>query len=154
TGKDRDRLTIVKASVENLECLNDESFDAVVMVNVLYAVDDPLRCLREIHRILAPGGVLGFSTTHSETRLDELLENIKAQGRLYAQGADGRAMNDYNVLAQVNRNIERTIARRHTREDYKDWVEDAGFDITRYEESTYHKAVLLIHAKKISARAS
>lgn len=151
TRKNRDGLTIVKASVENLECLNDESFDAVVMVNVLYAVDDPLRCLREIHRILAPGGVLGFSTTHSETRLNELLETIKAQGRF--EGADGRAMNDYNVLERVNRNIERTIARRHTREQYKDWVRDAGFEITRYEDSTYHKAVMLIHAKKIVPKA-
>jgi SAM-dependent methyltransferase len=39
----------------------DASFDTVVATGVLCAVDDPVRALSEIHRVLRPGGTLRFS---------------------------------------------------------------------------------------------
>lgn len=142
----QERLTVVKASVENLNTLPDESFEGVVMVNVLYATDDPLRCLQEVHRILKPGGVLGFSTTHGDTKLDRLLNTIKT--RLSEAGKFDRLSRDYQLLVDVNRQIENTIARRYTREVYRDWVRAAGLTITRDVPSTYEDAVMLVHARK------
>jgi ubiquinone/menaquinone biosynthesis C-methylase UbiE len=141
-------VSVVKGSVESLDCFNAGIFDAVVMVNVLYAVDEPLKCLREIHRLLRPGGVLGFSTTHSDTKLDALLAAITAHVRAAPKELAGQLYADLNVLTGVNREIEHTIARRHSRDDYRRWVEQAGFTITRQEGSTYHGAVMLVHAKK------
>lgn len=141
-------VSLVKGAVEDLACFKPGIFDAVVMVNVLYAVDDPLGCLREVHRLLKPGGVLGFSTTHRETRLDALLAAIDAAVRAAEPKPGGPLRADYEVLARANREIEQTIARRHSRADYRGWVEQAGFEITRLVDSTYHDAVMLVHARK------
>jgi ubiquinone/menaquinone biosynthesis C-methylase UbiE len=140
------RATIVKGSVDNLECLKDELFDAVVMVNVLYAVDDPLKCLKETHRILKPGGVIGFSTTHQETNLDELLAGIRAH--LEATGKFAKLQVDFDVLQRINRDIEKSIARRFSRKQYLSYAQQAGFELTRIVDSTYHNAVMLVHAGK------
>jgi ubiquinone/menaquinone biosynthesis C-methylase UbiE len=139
-------LTVVKASVENLDGLADASFDAAVMVNVLYAVSDPLTCLQGVSRILKPRGVLGLSTTHAETDLDPLLGSIKA--RLEETGKYHELASDYQLLKDLNKAIEKEIARRHTRDDYRQWVQAAGFEIIRDVPSTYEDAVMLIHARK------
>jgi SAM-dependent methyltransferase len=39
----------------------DGSFDTVVSTGVLCAVDDPVRAVAEVHRVLQPGGELRFS---------------------------------------------------------------------------------------------
>jgi ubiquinone/menaquinone biosynthesis C-methylase UbiE len=141
-----DSLTVVKASVENLNALPEASFDSAVMVNVLYAVADPLTCLQGVQRILKPKGTLGLSTTHSEVDLDPLLGRIRAwleeEGRYDALAAD------YLVVKDLNKAIEKEIAKRFTRDDYRQWVKAAGFKITRDVASTYEDAVMLIHAVK------
>jgi len=44
------------SSAENLREVQSESVDAVVSTEVLCSVSDPARCLREIIRVLKPGG--------------------------------------------------------------------------------------------------
>ena len=142
-------VTIVKGSVEYLDTLDPKlhgAYDAATMVNVLYAVDDPLSCLQSVFRLLKPGGVLAFSTTHSETRLDGLLDSIKKS--LKETGKYDKLANDYERLYEANKDIERTIALRHSRDDYRQWVKTAGFHIVKDVASTYEGAVMLIHAIK------
>jgi ubiquinone/menaquinone biosynthesis C-methylase UbiE len=141
-----DSLTVVKASVENLTALPDQSFDAAVMVNVLYAVADPLTCLQGVHRILKPKGVLGLSTTHAEIELDPLLTRIKSW--LEEEGKYDALAADYLVVRDLNKAIEKEIAKRYTRDNYREWIKAAGFKITRDVPSTYEDAVMLIHAVK------
>jgi ubiquinone/menaquinone biosynthesis C-methylase UbiE len=140
------KLTVVKSSVESLTTLADQSFDAAVMVNVLYAVDDPLACLQGVSRILKPNGVLGLSTTHSRTQLDRLLGSIKA--RLKEKGQFDRLAADYQVVYDANKAIEKDIATRYSRDDYRNWVKAAGFAITRDVPEAYEGAVMLIWAQK------
>ena len=47
-----------------LDWLNDERFDAAVMALVIHYLDDRVSALREIHRVLRPGGRLIVSTHH------------------------------------------------------------------------------------------
>jgi SAM-dependent methyltransferase len=139
-------ITVIKDSIGDCERLKAGIFDGVVMVNVLYAMDDPVDCLKQVHRLLKSGGVIGLSTTHRETRLDELLIAIKAH--LVTTGKYEALAKDYLDLRKVNRDIERTIARRWTREEYQEFLRVAGFEITRVVPSTYHNAVMVLHARK------
>lgn len=140
------RVKIIKCAMEHLECLPSESYDAAVMVNVLYAVNEPLKCLRDVHRMLRKGGVLGLSTTHSETHLDPLLDRI--EGELRAQQKLDALATDWNTVYKVNKGLETTIVRRHTRDEIKDMVKTAGFEIVKETPSTYCDAVMLLHARK------
>jgi ubiquinone/menaquinone biosynthesis C-methylase UbiE len=140
---------VMKASAEDLNTLRgleDQSFDGVTLVNVLYCLDDPFACLTGIHRVLKSGGFVGLSTTHARVSLDPLLAAIKSH--LISSGTYESLKEDYERLYDSNKQIERTIARRVTAEKYREMVEDAGFEIIKIEEFTYVDAVMLIHARK------
>jgi SAM-dependent methyltransferase len=49
---------------EPLDWLGSESFDAAIMALVLHHLEDPVPALREVHRVLRPGGRLVVSTVH------------------------------------------------------------------------------------------
>jgi ubiquinone/menaquinone biosynthesis C-methylase UbiE len=147
---DATKHRIVKARAETigeLRSIEPESFDAATLVNVLYSVDQPLSCLTGVHRILRPGGVMGLSTTHSKVKLRPLLDSIRDHlEKNDALIANARA---YNRLREINKEIERTIARRYSVEEYVEMVENAGFKILRCDEFTYEGAVMLLHARKL-----
>lgn len=141
-----EQVKLIKASVEHLDFLADKTYDAAVMVNVLYALGNPTACLRSIHRVLRDGGVLGLSTTHRETDLTPLLRGIKAE--LVKIGKFEKLAADYAAVEKVNRQLETSIVRRHTREQVKDMVRLAGFDIIREVPAAYEGAVMILHARK------
>lgn len=49
-------------TIQKADCADtgfpDESFDSVLMANLIHVIDDPLSCLMESHRILRSGGQL------------------------------------------------------------------------------------------------
>jgi ubiquinone/menaquinone biosynthesis C-methylase UbiE len=59
---ERGRLRLVRGSSADLSAFANASFDAALAVHVVSFWEDPARDLREIHRVLRPGGrlVLGF----------------------------------------------------------------------------------------------
>ena len=146
---DASRHRVVKASAESLNILRtlkSGSFDAAILVNTLYSLDDPYACLTGLNRLLKPKGVIGFSTTHASIHLDALLASIKQH--LMARGQFDEMAEHYKRIYDVNKRIERDIARRHPANCYCEWAESAGFEILRREDFTYEGAVMLVHARK------
>ncbi len=63
---------IEHGALEDLD-LAPESFDAVVMFDVIEHLRDPFACLEKLHRALAPGGILVTSTPDAESFTSRLL---------------------------------------------------------------------------------
>lgn len=137
---------LIKSSVLHMGFLPAESFDAAVMVNVLYSLDDALGCLRNVYRILRPDGVLGLSTTHRDTNLDPLLNSIEETLKL--KELREKLASDWETVYKVNKSLEKTVVRRYTRDQWREMLILAGFEITKEVSSTYEGAVMLIHARK------
>lgn len=68
----RKNLETVQANATDLP-LADESVDAVLVVDALHHFPDHERCLAEIARVLAPGGVVVVREFDRSTRRGELL---------------------------------------------------------------------------------
>jgi len=56
------RFTAQVGHAEDLSAFADQSFDAVYLSSVFHWLPDQARALREIRRVLKPGGRLGFTT--------------------------------------------------------------------------------------------
>ena len=61
------KLRFVRADMRDLSALADGSFDIVYHHHSLVFVPDAARVIREVARLLAPGGVYVFSTMHPVT---------------------------------------------------------------------------------------
>ena len=67
--------------------LTDESIDVVLLYDIFHMLDDPDGILKELYRVLKPGGILSFSDHHMKK------EKIVAQvtsGGLFALARKGR----------------------------------------------------------------
>jgi ubiquinone/menaquinone biosynthesis C-methylase UbiE len=110
-------VEVVDGVAERIPC-TDGSADAVVVSLVLCSVPDQAAALREIHRVLKPGGQLRF------------LEHVRA---------------DTPGLARVQRVLDATIWPRlaggcHTGRDTAAAIERAGFTINRLDRYLFPAA--------------
>ena len=80
---------LVEASAEQLP-LPDAAFDTVVSTLVLCTVSDPLRSLREVWRVLKPGGRLLFieHVRSEEPRLAKWQDRLNGINRIVAHGCN------------------------------------------------------------------
>ena len=127
---------------------DDESFDGAIMMNALYAMPDRARCLREIFRVLKPGGVLVYSSSTTETDVDRLFAavrtNLSKKGRL---NSSMRAIVDsaYERNIQMMDNIG-----KDTHDEVVNYAKHAGFCVedADVERGAYEGAVTIVRAVK------
>lgn len=143
------RLQVIKESVLRLsdfpKLLRPASFDAALLVNVLYAVEDPVKCLQQTASVLKPGGRLVLSTSHHETDVEQLFRTLKSAletsglfASLQSNYVDARQRHD-NMMAQIQRD---------TKADIRSYLTAAGFTITDWVDSEYTGAVVVVQAEK------
>jgi len=106
---------VVQAPAENLP-FEDASFDIVVSTLVLCGVDDQERSLREVRRVLRPGGRLHF------------LEHVRSDDPAVARFQD--RINWLNHLVAGCDCNRRTLSA----------IEAAGFTVSRLEQTALPKA--------------
>jgi ubiquinone/menaquinone biosynthesis C-methylase UbiE len=120
---------VLQAPAEDLP-FEDDSFDTVVSTLVLCGVDDQPRALREARRVLRPGGQLLF------------LEHVRSDDPGLARFQD--RMNWLNRLlvgCDCNRSTLGTI-------------EDAGFTVSRLEQTEMPKAPKFVRPVIVGAAVS
>jgi ubiquinone/menaquinone biosynthesis C-methylase UbiE len=107
---------LLRAPAEDLP-FNDDSFDTVVSTLVLCTVDDQPRALREMRRVLRPGGRLLF------------IEHVRSDEEKLARHQDR--------MAPLNRRIGHGC---HCNRPTLDGIRSAKFTVTEVEHDTLNKA--------------
>jgi ubiquinone/menaquinone biosynthesis C-methylase UbiE len=108
------RAKVLRAPAEDLP-FDDDSFDTVVSTLVLCGVDDQPRALREIRRVLRPGGRLVF------------IEHVRSDDPKLARTQDRmNGLNRFMVCCDCNRPTLDTIRKE-------------GFEIERIDQTTMPK---------------
>ncbi|MBV8231010.1 MAG: TIR domain-containing protein, partial [Planctomycetaceae bacterium] len=140
-----DRLTILKDNILRLDALPAKSFDAAVMINVLYAIPDRGNCLRNVNRVLRPNGVLALSTPHRGTDVDRLFSRLR------------EVLESKHVFEQYEEHFETARARhdamnelihRDTLDDLRAMLADAGFQVEQLIPDQYVGSVAVVRAVK------
>ena len=106
--------TVLRAPAEDLP-FDDNTFDVAVSTLVLCGVDDQPRALRELRRVLRPGGQLLF------------IEHVRS--------ADPRQGRSQDRMNGINRFVVGCDCNRPT----LDSIQEAGFTITKVEHTTLPK---------------
>jgi len=110
--QERPGTNVVLAAAEQLP-FEDDSFDVAVSTLVLCTVDDQPRALRELHRVLRPGGRLLF------------MEHVRSDDERLARWQDR--------LMPLNRAF---ACGCHCNRATLDRIRDAGFEVTELERDS------------------
>ena len=128
------RLTVFKGDIAlSLREFPEAFFDAAVMVNAFYALDEPQYCLEEIYRVLKPGGTLALSTSHRDTNVEKLFAAIRDS--LEARGLLDRLQSTVDD-AQDRHEETREKILRHTRQRVIELITTAGFEVLERVDSS------------------
>src|SRR5215475_7830383 len=125
----RPSAMVLRAPAEDLP-FDDHTFDVAVSTLVLCGVDDQPRALRELRRVLRPGGQLVF------------IEHVRADDPAYARMQDR--------MNWLNRLIVHCDCNRPTLAT----MQEAGFAIDRCEHSTLPKAPKFVAPAVIGSAAA
>lgn len=106
---------VVDGTAEKLP-FADDSINTAVITEVLEHVDDPAVCLREIHRAMKPGGVVCASVPTSQTE------------RIF-----------WKIHPEYKKNS--THLRIFKKQQLRQLIEDAGFDVVGFERRNFGPAV-------------
>lgn len=134
----------------SLQEFNDY-FDAAVMINALYAIEDRQRCLLGVFRALKPGGVLALSTSTVATDLDKLFSAIRSTLAAKPGHHGGTLLDD--LAPVVDEALKRHLAmeswiHHDSQQDVLGYVETAGFIVEEMIPSAYCDAVMIVKARK------
>ena len=112
-----------------------ESFDTVLLHNVIEHLHDPLRVLREAHRVLAPGGVLSI-VTENQACLKNRLKSFMGMSIYFPLN---RWMSQEDRVEKSGRLVFTGHIREYTRHEIRQMLHRSGFvlDVLRLHAAAY-----------------
>lgn len=141
-------ILTIQQDVNSLYGLKDNNFDAVFMNNVLYAVDDPLECFKEIRRVLKSQGEVRISGPRSDSNVKILFEEIKKSLKK-KEGVFKKYKADYETVRYINEIQLKKYLYRHSTDEVGKILKAAGFSkISHKSEDIYANQNMLIAAIK------
>lgn len=114
-------LRFVRADAQNL-CFRDEAFDTIVTSCTMCSIPDPLRALRELHRVLRTGGQM------------LMFEHVRSRNPVFGWTLDLMSLWTRRVGTEMNRDTAGNVRK-------------AGFRIERIE-SVFLDIILAIQARR------
>jgi ubiquinone/menaquinone biosynthesis C-methylase UbiE len=139
----------LKQDISSLYGIPDAYFDYVIMNNVFYTLDEPVDCMREVNRVLKPGGEVRISGPQRTTDVDRLLRVIRKE--LEKKGRFDVNRSHFQRVVDINRQLEMMP-------NFRRWdvnsirgilLDDAEFsDITYETQLAYAGDAMLVSARR------
>jgi SAM-dependent methyltransferase len=107
-------ITIYNSKAENLP-FDDNAFDFALMVTTICFLEDPLQALKEIRRILRPGGKIIIGMLDKDSPIGNLYEAKKNESKFFK----------YADFYSVNRVLE--------------WIKLSGYNDIHILQTIFHK---------------
>lgn len=137
----------LKQDIGTLYGLNENYFDYALMNNVLYSLNDPSSCLKEVCRVLKKGGEMRVSGPKKQTNLDRLFHQIKSE--LESKPGFESLREHYDRVERINRQYLSRMLFKWTVSDVEKMLLDAGLSKIVYStEKAYGGQSMIVAARK------
>jgi len=137
----------IKQDITSLFGLDDDYFDYATMNNVLYSIEDAEGALKEICRVLKPGGELRLSGPRKDTKLNVLFARMESELREANKFPDLET--DFQHVWQLNQKRLDPWLYRWSTKEVEEMLKKAGFSKILYSsEQFYAGQSMLICAAK------
>ena len=125
TSRGEPGVLALKQDITNLYGLPDDCFDIAILNNVLYSLNAPKECLREVLRVLKPGGEIRVSGPKRDTDLTILFARIKKD--IEDAGRWQELAGDFTRMEEINRYRLKDWLFRWTPSEVEALLKDCGF---------------------------
>jgi ubiquinone/menaquinone biosynthesis C-methylase UbiE len=137
----------VRQNIASLFGIPDNSIDCAIMNNVLYSIADHEGALREVLRVLKPGGELRISGPHKRSDVDVLFRDIKED--LQAKSLFAELRPAYDRVYAINRMRLASMLQRWTTSELADDLLKLGFSqVLHASETIYNGQSMLLSVRK------
>jgi ubiquinone/menaquinone biosynthesis C-methylase UbiE len=131
-----ENLTIIEDTAESLPYLPDASFDGVTVLLALFDMQSRLAALRELQRVLRPGGMLILTEPKKCFQVEQLMAS--AEEWMISRRIRDRLADDWHTIESVAPLISQSIKRTGaaSANDRVDWCAETVFEILQNDGFT------------------
>lgn len=144
-------LRVIKQNIDTMQISSRKGeigkYDGITMLNVLFTLENPRRCLEQCYKALTSGGILIFSGPKKGISLDNLLDNI--QKYLRDRGLWERLRDNFEIVRQRNDFMrDSRILKQFDTNEINSLLKDIGFTVQHIDSKGYMGDDMVVITKK------